>query len=267
LALVVKNREEIGGSGGFGTAVLHNLTMIPTSKLQRFLVLLSVSSGWLLLMSTAARANSWPPMAVGLFYLPFAASVISFGVGFLLIVWLEAWILVRRENLQLWHSVRLVTEANLLSTLAGIGVVLTLAGLPYELNFQYMGNFSWLFWLIVATVCLGLGVCTAGSLKHLSKFWSGHFLIWSIVWAIILFAELTLIGLVNSTHNWVLQLLATAIYYSVGLVLSIVVESFWLSRRLSEKTATLGQTMLIANVRSYAYIAIPITIFLLFLKK
>jgi hypothetical protein len=73
--------------------------------------------------------------------------------------------------------------------------------------------------------------------------------------------------LVNSTNNWVLQLLATAIYYSVGLVLSIVVESFWLSRRLLEKTATLGQTMLIANVRSYAYIAIPITIFLLFLKN
>ena len=107
----------------------------------------------------------------------------------------------------------------------------------------------------------------AGSLKHLTRFWSGQFLIWSVVWVMIVFAELTLIGLVNSTNNWVLQLLATSIYYSVGLVVSIVVESFWVSRRLSEKTATLGQTMLIANVRSYAYIAIPITIFLLFLKK
>ncbi len=218
-------------------------------------------------MTTAARANSWPPMAVVLFYLPVAASVISFGVGFFLIVWLEAWLLIRRENLQLWHSVRLVTQANLLSTLAGIGVVIILSGLPYELNIRYMGSFSLIFWLIVATLCWGLGVCTADSLKHLTKFWSGHFLIWSIVWAMILFAELALIGLVNSTNNWVLQLLATAIYYSVGLVLSIVVESFWLSRRLLEKTATLGQTMLIANVRSYAYIAIPITIFLLFLKN
>lgn len=206
-------------------------------------------------------------MAVGLFYLPLAASVISFGVGFFLIVWLEAWILVRRENLQFWHSVRLVTQANLLSTLAGIGVVITLTGLPFELGGSPLGNLSWIFWLIVATLVLGLGVCTAGSLKHLTKFWSGHFLIWSIVWVMILFAELTLIGLVNSTNNWVLQLLATAIYYSVGLVLSIVVESFWMSRRLSQITATLGQTMLIANVRSYAYIAIPITIFLLFLKN
>lgn len=241
--------------------------MMGTLKLQRFLVLLGVSSGWLLLMSTAAKANSWPPMAVGLFYLPLAASVISFGVGFFLIVWLEAWILVRRENLQFWHSVRLVTEANLLSTLAGIGVVITLAVLPFELGGFQQENFSLLFWLIVATVCLGLGVCTAGSLKHLTQFWSGHFLIWSIVWAMIFFAELALIDLVNSTKNWVLQLLATAIYYSVGLVLSIVVESFWVSRRLSEKTTTLGQTMLIANVRSYAYIAIPITLFLLFLKN
>ncbi len=218
-------------------------------------------------MNAVARANSWPPMAVGLFYLPLAASVISFGVGFFLIVWLEAWILVRRENVQFWHSVRLVTQANLLSTLAGIGVVITLTGLPFELGGSPLENFSWIFWLIVATLCLGLGVSTAGTLKHLTKFWSGHFLIWSIVWAMILFTELVLIGLVNSTNNWVLQLLATAIYYSVGLVLSVVVESFWVSRRLSEKTATLGQTMLIANVRSYAYIAIPITIFLLFLKN
>jgi len=267
LSSVGDDSEEIGSSGGFGTAVLHNLSMIPTSKLQRFLVLLSVSSGWLILISTAARANSWPPMAVGLFYLPLAASVISFGVGFFLIVWLEVWILRRRENLQLWRSVRLVTEANLVSTLAGIGVVITLTGLPFELGGFPLRNFSWLFWLIVVTLCLGLGVCTAGSLKHLTKFWSGHFLIWSIVWAMILFAELVLIDLVNSTKNWVLQLLATAIYYSVGIVLSIVVESFWVSRRLSVKTTNLGQTMLIANVRSYAYIAIPITIFLLFLKK
>ncbi|HEY9652933.1 MAG TPA: hypothetical protein V6C95_19915 [Coleofasciculaceae cyanobacterium] len=217
-------------------------------------------------MATAARANSWPPMAVGLFYLPLAASVISFGVGFILIVWLEAWILVRRENLQFWRSVRLVTEANLWSTLAGIGVVITLTGLPFELGGFPLGSFSWLFWLIVATLCFGLGVFTAGSLKRLTKFWSGHSLIWSIVWAMIFFGELALISLVNSTNNWILQLLATAIYYSVGLVLSIVVESYWVSRRLSEITATLGQTLLIANVRSYAYIAIPITIFLLFIN-
>jgi hypothetical protein len=69
LSSVGDDSEEIGSSGGFGTAVLDDFSMIPTSKLQRFLVLLSVSSGWLLLMSTAARANSWPPMAVGLFYL------------------------------------------------------------------------------------------------------------------------------------------------------------------------------------------------------
>jgi hypothetical protein len=47
LSSVGDDSEEIGSSGGFGTAVLHNLSMIPTSKLQRFLVLLSVSSGWL----------------------------------------------------------------------------------------------------------------------------------------------------------------------------------------------------------------------------
>ena len=100
--------------------------MIPKLKLQGFLILGSLSAGWLLLMSPAAIANSWPPMAVPLFYLPLVASVVSFGIGLFLIILLEAWTLVQRENLEFWRSIRLVIGANLLSTLAGFGVVMAL---------------------------------------------------------------------------------------------------------------------------------------------
>jgi hypothetical protein len=200
-------------------------------------------------------------MGVLLLDLPLAASIVSYGIGFLLIVLLESWILAQRENLRFWHSIRLLTGANLVSTLAGVGVVIALAGLP--MAFSFRGNESLVVWLILLSLCLGLGVCTAESLKYLTQLWSGHFLLWGIVWAVIILAELLLIGVVNSSNNQVLQLLATAIYLMVGFVLSVVVEGFWLSRYLPYKSNTLGQTLLIANLRSYAYIAIPITIFLL----
>jgi hypothetical protein len=201
-------------------------------------------------------------MAVPYLYLPFTASFFSFGIGFVLIVLLEAWILARRENLQFRRSVWLVTVANLHSTVAGIVFSIALTALPSMLNFPMSGG-NWIFLPLAIVIWLSLGDGTAKCLKDLTKLWSGNSLIWGLVWVIILFAEFFFIGLVNTTNNKVLKLLVTAIYFSVGFAMSIVVEGAYLSRSLPEKSATLGKTLLIANVRSYAYIAIPITIAML----
>ena len=231
------------------------------------------------LIAIPAYANSWPPMAVPFFYLPLIASIFSFGIGFILLVLLETWILKQRESVLLGRSFRLVAEANLLSTLAGLAVVIIMTGLPSLFilptpsDLLVWNVFLWylLFWGILILFFLGVGICTAGFLKRLTPFGRGNFILWGVAWMVVLFADLVLLGIIGEivyTPGLLitgLKLLGVATYFSIGFILSLVIEGFWLARHLS-KTSTLGTTILLMNIRSYAYIVIPITIAILIEK-
>ena len=231
-------------------------------------------------IAAPAQANSWPPMAVPIFHLPLVASIISFGIGFVLIVCFEGWTLCQRERRSFWSCLWMVLIANLLSTLAGGAFVLCLTALP----FLYMGTrVDFVALALILTMLLSLGWCTARTLKSLTGWGRGHFLLWSVVWGAVLYGEVFLVryiydlnplAVVQQTFpDWRvpfyingLQLLAAALYFAVGFVLSLVFEGFWLARSLPQATTTLGKTVLVMNVRSYCYIVIPLTIWLLFLK-
>ena len=58
----------------------------------------------------------------------------------------------------------------------------------------------------------------------------------------------------------ILQILAFIIFLPVGFFLSIVSEGFCVVRFLPQPSSTLGMTILVMNLRSYAYVAIPITL-------
>ena len=49
-------------------------------------------------------------------------------------------------------------------------------------------------------------------------------------------------------------------YFSVAFLLSVISEGFWLGMMLPDVGNGLLKTLLIMNVRSYAYVAFPITI-------
>jgi len=246
------------------------MKLIPKAIVQRLMPYAIALVGGVFLIPTPAHANSWPPMAVPLFYLPLVASVASFGVGFLFIVLLEAWILAKRLPLQRRPAIQFVAEANLLSTIAGLAVVLIMTGLPYQIGFPglWSREQSWLFWGIFILFFLGVGLCTSGFLKRLTPLRSVPFLVWSMVWVAILVANLSLLGVIGNLVFTpgplmiALKLVGVAIYFSIGFVLSVVIEGFWLARRLPT-TNQLGSTILLMNIRSYSYIAIPITVILL----
>ncbi|HEY9830771.1 MAG TPA: hypothetical protein V6D26_09335 [Stenomitos sp.] len=216
-----------------------------------------------------ATANSWPPAGVLLLDLPLIASIVSFGVGLLLIIGVESITLAQRERLNQVKSIQISTVANLFSTVVGLFFVLGLASLPYaSVNIYLMLGLFFLF----------LGVISTHFFKqiHLRAF-SWYPIVWGTVWFLSLFLESILIRLINSLdwttitipvfsnfsldfHTNILQLLAFIIFLSVGFFLSIVSEGFCLVRFLPQPSSTLGMTILVMNLRSYAYVAIPITL-------
>lgn len=222
-----------------------------------------------LLLAQPAAANSWPPMAVSLFSLPFFASLRSVGMALVLIVLCEAWIVQQRQPISFRRSLRLVTEANLLSTVAGLVAVMFFSGLPYSLFYQ-PGNLFYvaLFWGIALLFFLSIGRCTASFLKRWIRPKRYSFLRWSLAWVVLLVGDLFLMGAVGQLVYAkapllrVLKLVGAAVYLAIGFLLSLVVEGAWLQRRLPE-CKRLEKTILLMNLRSYAYIAIPITIVIL----
>lgn len=238
-------------------------------KKRRIVQILLLTVALLFLSAEPATANSWPPAGVLLLDLPLIASIVSFGVGLLLIIGVESITLAQRERLNQVKSIQISTVANLFSTVVGLFFVLGLASLPYaSLNIYLMLGLFFLF----------LGVISTHFFKqiHLRAF-SWYPIVWGTVWFLSLFLESILIRLINSL-NWttitipissnfsldfytnILQLLAFIIFLSVGFFLSIVSEGFCLVRFLPQPSSTLGMTILVMNLRSYAYVAIPITL-------
>ncbi|WP_333474931.1 hypothetical protein [Allocoleopsis sp.] len=216
-----------------------------------------------------ASANSWPPAGVILLDLPLIASIASFGIGLLFIIGVESITLAKREHLSRFKCIQISTVANLFSTVVGLFFVLGLASLPYaSLNIYLMLG---LFFLL-------LGALSTHFLKriHLQAF-SWHPIVWGTLWFLSLFLESILIKFINSLnwqtvtvpifssfsidfHTNSLQIVAFVIFLSVGFFLSLVSEGFCIVRFLSQPSSTLGMTILVMNLRSYAYVAIPITL-------
>lgn len=238
-------------------------------KKRHIVQVLLLTVGLLVLSAEPATANSWPPAGVLLLDLPLIASIVSFGVGLLLIIGVESITLAQRERLNQVKSIQISTVANLFSTVVGLFFVLGLASLPYaSVNIYLMLGLFFLF----------LGVISTHFFKqiHLRAF-SWYPIVWGTVWFLSLFLESILIRLINSLdwttitipvfsnfsldfHTNILQLLAFIIFLSVGFFLSIVSEGFCLVRFLPQPSSTLGMTILVMNLRSYAYVAIPITL-------
>ena len=235
-----------------------------------------------LLSASPARANSWPPMAIWLLQVPLSAGLISYGLGLVAIVLLESFILSQREQLPLGKAIRLSLGANLISLIMGILVILGIGGLPYGAG----------WWLLVPACFLLIGF-SQGFFAHL-KLRSPHFdwlispwpgtILWGIFWFGTLLAGLLLISIVPTINPVTtaggsfpdpgvplyinaLQLLAVTAFLAIGFTISLITEGFYLGQFLPKPSPNLGQTTLIMNLRSYAYIAVPITVYFMIAKR
>ncbi|MBD2127731.1 hypothetical protein NDI39_28470 [Microcoleus sp. ZQ-A2] len=235
----------------------------------RIVQVLLVTIGILLLSTEPASANSWPPAGVVLLDLPLIASIASFGIGLLFIIGVESITLAQREHLNRFKSIQILTVANLFSTLVGVFFIFGVASLGYPALYTY---------LILGLFLILLGALSTYFFKRINlKYLTLNSIIWGILWFLILFVEVILIDFINSL-NWttvtvkifpnfsidfytnLLQVLAFIIFLSVGFFLSIVSEGFCVVRSLPQPSPTLGMTILVMNLRSYAYVAIPITL-------
>lgn len=225
-----------------------------------------------------AAANSWPPMAVGMFSLPLFASIVSFGLGLVAIVVLEARILAQRTGLGHGRSLWLMAVANFWSFLAGLGFTLGATVLPF---LGYGSNSLELRFIIAlwfgSIAAAGLGTATTrqvwrGRAIGSWRRWAERgfaLLVWLLGWMAIFVA----IAVINDRSlSPILHTLIAILYFGLGWVLSWTIEAAWIvSRCRAEVSAGAGRSLIktvaIANLRSYAYIAVPITIGLFLLRK
>lgn len=235
------------------------------------------------LWAEPAWANSWPPMAVLLLPLPLFASLVSFGFGMVAIITLETVVVARRSSLGRKRAFELVASGNLISLLAGLIVALGMAALPYVslrsndplwlTNYCVMG-------LTALTVGL-TGLASAATLfwlregrprsPHRRRWAIGRSLLGVLGWAIIFLGLFFLLAAVGAVQPLWLKLPLAWVYFVIGWTMSWVIESAWVGlwcRRSLTQTqlSQLMKTVAIANLRSYAYIAVPITLGLFWLN-
>ncbi len=228
-----------------------------------------------------ATANAWPPMAIWLLQVPLSAGLISYGVGVVAIALLEGFILSGREKLALRRSLVAAGWANLCSLALGLLVIMGFAALPYSI----LGK---LFLAIAYVLLIGFSSVSVPYFQfdNLRPYPAGRILvqllIWGGSWFVILSSSLWLITVINTLNPGTvsgktfpdtnvpfyvnfLQLLAVMLFVAIGFAMSVVSEGFCLMRLLPEVSEHLWQTVVVMNLRSYAYVAIPITlIFLIF---
>ncbi|MGD1906040.1 MAG: hypothetical protein ACFB0C_08615 [Leptolyngbyaceae cyanobacterium] len=235
--------------------------------------LLFLVIAWLL-SAQVASANSWPPMAIWLLSLPMGAGIKSYGLGLLAIVLLESLIFARREKLPWPLALKVVTLANAASLWVGFLTLLGFGGLPYGIG--------WIPLILVYGMMVTFSnrlfaphqpISLVRRLLRVSN--------WSMHWFAILFSGLVLlaggIGRLNpatvmgqpfpdpSVPVYVngVQLLAVIVFLAMGWTMSIITEGFCIRGLVSKPSASSIHTVLIMNLRSYTYIAIPITVLLL----
>ncbi|HEY9689596.1 MAG TPA: hypothetical protein V6D46_06345 [Coleofasciculaceae cyanobacterium] len=227
--------------------------------------LIGSAIGWLVLSAIApevAQANSWPPMAVPLFHLPLVASLISFGLGLFGIVAVETLTIARREKLPLSRVLMPVFGANILSSIAGMAFTLGMAMIPYLNDGGWETTFIGSLVLIILIL---VGFATQTSLKKLTPWPSGSRWLWGVLWLLMLIVGVMIIGVINTALNWWLKIPLAIAYFAIGWIMSWVTEGACLAKLLPNPGIHLGQSIAIANLRSYVYVAIPI-IFFVFLR-
>ena len=229
-----------------------------------------------LILSGPAYANSWPPMAIFLFHMPMVASLAGHGLGLLGILMLEAYVLHRREQVEFGKAVWSTASANLVSLIEGLLITFMFSSLPY---ITYGGILIFLLFFLPAYLFLVIASNSLLPTKH-----TGIRRLWLVMWAIIWLVSLTIsflvllkVGSINPAiaagkpfpdpsvpfYINLLQVLAILLFLILGFTMSLVTEAFVLSKIFKNRTKHFLQTVLIMNVRSYSYIAIPITLFFL----
>lgn len=227
-------------------------------------------------VTEAAVANTWPPAAIVLLQIPIVVGFISYGTGLLGIALLEGFILSKREKLNLGKSIAVSGLANSCSLLLGILMTMGLAALPYGvLGISSLGI---LYTLLIFFSWSSVPYFQLQNLNLHSKLRPViRLAIWSIIWFVAIVGSFQLIFIVNqlnpSTVGGVrfpdpnvsflvngLQLLTVILFLAIGFSTSVVSEAFCLIRLLPQPSTTVWRTALIMNLRSYAYIAVPITL-------
>lgn len=222
------------------------------------------------LWAELAWANSWPPMAVLLLPLPLFASLVSYGLGMVAIIGLETAVVVRRSFLGVRQALVLVAVGNLLSLMAGLVFALGMAAMPYlSYGSGGMAVLNGLVMGLTGLTVVGTGLASATTLAWLgpgkarSRWrWVGGGV---LVWAIIFFGLFILLAAVGAVQPLWLKLPLAWLYFGIGWIMSWVIEAAWIGlgcrRSLTRpQLQRLMKTVAIANLRSYAYLAVPITL-------
>lgn len=208
-----------------------------------------------------AWANSWPPMAVGLFHLPMFASLISFGWGLVAIIVLESITISRREKLSFWRVGLAVLGANVISSITGIVFSFGLTSVPF---LSYGDDWTRSITIIIL-LCLGLlGLSTHSALSQLTPWQFGSRWLWLLFWPLNLVIALVIIGILNAPLPIGLKIPCAFLYFMMGWFMSWAVEGACLAQWLPNRSVHLGQSIAIANLRSYAYLVVPLTLAIYF---
>ncbi len=239
-----------------------------------------------LILSSPAYANSWPPMAIFLLHLPILPSFTTYGLGLVAIVVMEALILHRREKVKLFKSLGYTALANLVSLIMGCLITFSFACLPAALRQIELGEiFSgtmvfFLGSLLPPYILLVIGSNAIFAPDHSIRNWMTtiyNLIMWGFVWLVGLVLTVLVFSWVRTInyglagfeffpdHNVpfyinLLQLLDAIIFLMLGFTMSWVTEAFVLIKIFKNRTKHFLQTVLIMNVRSYCYIAIPISL-------
>lgn len=233
----------------------------PFSRSTVFWSSFAIATAAAIALPPAAWANSWPPMAVGLFHLPMFASLISFGWGLVAIVVLEVVTIARREKLSFWRVGYSVLGANLVSSITGIAFSFSLTSVP----FLSYGDHVMRSLTVVLIGCLGLmGLSTHSALSQLTPWRVGSRWLWVLFWPLNLVIALVIIGIINAPLPIALKILSAFIYFMMGWFMSWAIEGACLAKWLPNPSPHLGQSIAIANLRSYAYLVVPLTLAIYF---
>ena len=221
----------------------------------------------ILLYADPAFANTWPPIAIQLIYTPLTVAIYTLGIGLIAIVIIESIILMRREHVSLLSALRYTLGANLLSTALGFLLAIGFGAPP--LIPIYWGIFY---------ACMVFMSIQSIPLLNLKRF--PLWLSWGLLWLIILVGIIYLFIAISEINpatasgkpfpDWdvpfyinIIQLLLTVGFMAIGFFVSFCSEGFYLSKMLSKPTTSVLQTVWIMNLRSYVYVALPLTVFLM----
>lgn len=219
-------------------------------------------------------------MAIWLLHAPLKTGLVSYGLGLVAIVLVEGRILARREHLPPLQAIWLATMANVCSLVIGSLMLLGLATLPYGIGWiPLLMVYGLLSLFSTRLFAPAADARPVSALKHVLRVAT-----WSLHWLYLLVSSLVLlaggISQLNPTtvagssfpdpavpiYVNAIQLGAVMVFLGIGFVTCVVTEGYCLSRLLPGRSRTMMRTVLIMNLRSYTYIAVPITVLFLLRK-